>query len=179
MHYRNCRCLSFSTKTSLCTSIQDVIWKVSPCVFLSAHTKYAQKEDLFNSISLHGIVKRTSKTSATDVLLSSTRTEAKKRWLYATAINQHYRIMNKIRFYHKGSKTIYKIGRRIICFRVGYRVFIGRPSDVRQKCCDALSENIAHEKCIEICEGRILAEMKYQNPVAYNAHRVLNALAKR
>lgn len=87
--------------------------------------------------------------------------------------------MNKIRFYHKGSKTIYKIGRRIICFRVGYRVFIGRPSDVRQKSCDALSENIAHEKCMEICEGRILAEMKYQNPVAYNAHMVLNALAKR
>ena len=78
MHYRNCRCLSFSTKTSLCKSRQDVIWKVSPCVFLSAHTKYAQKEDLLNSISLHGIVKRTSKTSATDVLLSSTRTEAKK-----------------------------------------------------------------------------------------------------
>lgn len=110
---------------------------------------------------------------------SRQRAQKLKRWLYATAIDQHYRIMNKIRFYHKGSKTIYKIGRRIICFRVGYRVFIGRPSDATHKSCDALSENIAHEKCIEICEGRILAEMKYQNPVAYNAHRVLNALAKR
>ena len=87
--------------------------------------------------------------------------------------------MERITFVEKGSRTIYRIGRRIVCYREGYKVFIGRPSDATQKFCDALSENIAHEKCIEICEGRILAEMKYQNPVAYNAHRVLNALAKR
>ena len=84
-----------------------------------------------------------------------------------------------IKISERGNKTIYRLGRRIVCYREGYKVFIGRPSDATQKSCDALSENIAHEKCIEICEGRILAEMKYQNPVAYNAHRVLNALAKR
>ena len=85
--------------------------------------------------------------------------------------------MERITFVEKGSRTIYRIGRRIVCYRDGYRVYFGKPSDVIHDTFDALSENIAHERCIEICERRIYAEMKYQNPVAYNAHRVLNALA--
>lgn len=77
----------------------------------------------------------------------------------------------------RGNKVIYRLGRRIVCYRVGYRVYFGKPSDATHDTFGALSENIAHERCIEICERRINAEMKYQNPVAYNAHRLLNALA--
>lgn len=83
----------------------------------------------------------------------------------------------KITFVEKGSRIIYRLGRRIVCYREGYRVYFGKPSDVTHNTFDALSENIAHERCIEICESRISAEIKYSNPVAYNAHRVLNALA--
>lgn len=82
-----------------------------------------------------------------------------------------------IKISERGNKTIYRLGRRIVCYRVGYRVYIGKPSDAKHDTFDALSENIAHEMCIETCERRIYADMKYQNPVAYNAHRVLNALA--
>jgi hypothetical protein len=77
----------------------------------------------------------------------------------------------------RGNKVIYRLGRRIVCYRVGYRVYIGKPSDTTHNTFDALSENIAHEMCIETCERRIYADMMYQNPVAYNAHRALNALA--
>lgn len=77
----------------------------------------------------------------------------------------------------RGNKVIYRLGRRIVCYREGYRVYIGKPSDTTHDTFDALSENIAHETCVEICERRIYAKMKYHNPVAYNAHRVLNALA--
>jgi hypothetical protein len=85
--------------------------------------------------------------------------------------------MKRITFVEKGSRTIYRLGRRIVCYRDGYRVYFGKPSNITHNTFDALSENIAHERCIEICERRINAEMKYQNPAAYNAHRILNALA--
>lgn len=77
----------------------------------------------------------------------------------------------------RGNKVIYRVGRRIVCYREGYRVYRGKPSDATHATIDALSENIAHEMCVYICERRIYAEMMYQNPVAYNAHKVLNALA--
>ena len=83
----------------------------------------------------------------------------------------------KIRTQQKGSDVVCKIGRKIICYRNGYTYSIGKPSDACVSSFTALSENIAHERCMEICERRILAEMKYNNPVAYNAHKVLNALA--
>lgn len=82
-----------------------------------------------------------------------------------------------IKISERGNKTIYRLGRRIVCYREGYRVYIGKPSDTTHDTFDALSENIAHETSVEICERRIYAKMKYHNPVAYNAHRVLNALA--
>lgn len=69
-----------------------------------------------------------------------------------------------IKISERGNKTIYRLGRRIVCYRVGYRVYIGKPSDATHDTFDALSENIAHEMCIETCERRINAEMKYQNP---------------
>lgn len=77
----------------------------------------------------------------------------------------------------KGSDVVYKIGRKIICYRHGYTYCIGKPSDATVASFTTLSENIAHERCMEICERRILAETKYNNPVAYHAHQVLNALA--
>ena len=61
--------------------------------------------------------------------------------------------MGKITISKKGNRTFYRVNRRIVCYRD------------------------EHKYCMEICERRIYAEMKYQNPVAYNAHRALNALA--
>lgn len=87
--------------------------------------------------------------------------------------------MGKITISQKGSRTIYRVNRRIVCYRDEHKSCMGKPSSGSTHLeFDALSENIAHERCIEICERRIYAEMKYQNPVAYNAHRALNALAK-
>lgn len=83
----------------------------------------------------------------------------------------------KIRTQQKGGNVVYKIGRTIICYRHGYTYCIGKPSDAMVASFSALSENIAHERCMEICENRILMDMKYRNPVAYHAHQVLNALA--
>ena len=92
--------------------------------------------------------------------------------------NQLNRIMGKITISQNGSRTIYRVNRRIVCYRDGHKYCVGKPSSGSTNIeFDALSENIAHERCIEICERIINAEMKYQNPVAYNAHRVLNALA--
>ena len=91
--------------------------------------------------------------------------------------NQLNRIMGKITISQNGSRTIYRVNRRIVCYRDGHKYCVGKPSYGSTHIeFDALSENIAHEKCIEICERRINAEMKYLNPVEYNAHRVLNAL---
>lgn len=77
----------------------------------------------------------------------------------------------------RGNKVIYRLGRRIVCYRVGYRVYFGKPSDVTHNTFDALSENIAHEYCLKVCERKKWKRVKYSNPVAYNAHRVLDALA--
>ena len=91
--------------------------------------------------------------------------------------NQIQKIMERITFVEKGSRTIYRLGRRIVCYRYGYRVYFGRPSDVTHNTFDALSENIAHEYCLKVCERKKLEKEKYSNPVAYNDHRVLNPLA--
>lgn len=97
------------------------------------------------------------------------------RWLPTN--NQIDRIMERITFVEKGSRTIYRLGRRIVCYRDGYRVYFGKPSDVTHDTFDALSENIAHEYCLKVCERKKWESVKYINPVAYNAHIVLNSLA--
>ena len=87
--------------------------------------------------------------------------------------------MEKITISQKGNRTFYRVNRRIVCYRDGHKYYVGKPSSGSTHLAfDALSENIAHERCIEICERRINAEMKYQNPVAYNAHRVLNEIGR-
>ena len=98
-------------------------------------------------------------------------------WLPAN--NQIKRIMERITFVEKGSRTIYRLGRRIVCYRDGYRVYFGKPSDVTHYTFDALSENIAHEYCLKVCERKKCERVKYNNPVSYNAHRVLSTLAQR
>ena len=83
--------------------------------------------------------------------------------------------MERITFVEKGSRTIYRLGRRIVCYRDGYRVYFGKPSGVTHNTFDALSENIAHEYCLKVCERKKLEMVKCNNPVAYNANIVLNA----
>ena len=83
-----------------------------------------------------------------------------------------------IKISERGNKAIYRLGRRIVCYREGYRVYLGKPSDVTHNTFDALSENLAHEYCIERCQRINWARIKQENPVAYNAHRLLCALTK-
>ena len=86
--------------------------------------------------------------------------------------------MEKITISQSGSRTIYRLGRRIMCYRDGYRVYLGKPSDVTHNTFDALSENLAHEYCVERCQRIKWARIKHDNPVANNAHRLLCALTK-
>ena len=83
----------------------------------------------------------------------------------------------KIKKQLKGCNVVYKIGRTIICYRCGNNYFIGKPSDRTVLGATVESEDVADERCMEICERRILAEMKYNNPVAYHAKMVLDALS--
>lgn len=73
--------------------------------------------------------------------------------------------------------TIYRIGRRIVCYVVGNFVRIGRPSD---KIIDDIicgSRDDAESVAMDFCKNVILERMKYENPVKYNAIAVLNRLA--
>lgn len=72
--------------------------------------------------------------------------------------------MERITFVEKGSRTIYRLGRRIVCYRDGYRVYFGKPSDVTRNTFDALSENIAHEYCLKVCERKKWDRVKCSNP---------------
>lgn len=66
--------------------------------------------------------------------------------------------MGKITISQKGSRTIYRVNRKIVCYRDGHKYCVGKPSSGSTHIeFDALSENIAHERCIEICERRINA----------------------
>nr|DAI53896.1 MAG TPA: hypothetical protein [Caudoviricetes sp.] len=113
------------------------------------------------------------------MLQSGGRSSLTKGSLHAPLpLTNQIRIMGKITISQKGNRTFYRVNRRIVCYRDGHKYCVGKPSSGSTHIeLDALSENIAHERCIEICENSIYVEMKYLNPVAYNAHRVLNALA--
>lgn len=87
--------------------------------------------------------------------------------------------MTKTTISQRGNKTIYRLERRIICYREGCRVYFGKPSDSTHNAFDALSEDKAHEYCLDWCSRIKWERMKYENPVAYKAHIVLDVLSKR
>ena len=84
--------------------------------------------------------------------------------------------MAKISYKEKGGMTVYRVDRKIVCFRTGKTYFIGKPSDRTTLGAAVISEEKAHERCMEMCQDLIGAVMQYSNPVAYHAHQIFNSL---
>ena len=84
--------------------------------------------------------------------------------------------MAKISYKEKDGITVYRVDRKIVCFRTGKTYFIGKPSDRATLGAAAISEEKAHERCMEMCQDLIGVVMQYSNPVAYHAHKIINSL---
>ena len=84
--------------------------------------------------------------------------------------------MAKISYKEKGGLTVYRVDRKIVCFRTGKTYFIGKPSDRTTLGAEVISEEKAHERCMEMCQDLIGAVMQYSNPVAYHSHKIINSL---
>lgn len=84
--------------------------------------------------------------------------------------------MAKISYKEKDGITVYRVDRKIVCFRTGKTFFIGKPSDRTTFGAEVISEEKAHERCMEMCQDLIGAAMQYSNPVAYRAHKIINSL---
>ena len=84
--------------------------------------------------------------------------------------------MAKISYKEKDGITVYRVYRKIVCFREGKTYFIGKPSDRTTLGAAAISVEKAHERCMEMCQDLIGAVMQYSNPVAYHAHKIINSL---
>ena len=84
--------------------------------------------------------------------------------------------MAKISYKEKDGMTVYRVDRKIVCFRTGKTYFIGKPSDRTTLGAEVISEEKAHERCIEMCQDLIGAVMQYSNPVAYHAHKIIKSL---
>lgn len=84
--------------------------------------------------------------------------------------------MAKISYKEKDGMTVYRVDRKIVCFRTGKTYFIGKPSDRTTFGAEVISEEKAHERCMEMCQDLIWATMQYSNPVTYHAHKIINSL---
>ena len=84
--------------------------------------------------------------------------------------------MAKISYKEKDGMTVYRVDRKIVCFREGKTYFIGKPSDRTTLGAAVISEEKAHERCMEMCQDLIGVVMQYSNPVAYHAHKIINSL---
>lgn len=85
--------------------------------------------------------------------------------------------MAKINIQQKGNNTVYKVGRSIVCYRYSNHYCIGKPSDTTVLSFTVQTEEVAHSRCIEVCENLINTRMRYENPVKHHALAVLTALA--
>lgn len=61
----------------------------------------------------------------------------------------------KISFSERDGKVIYRVCRSIVCYREGSTYHIGKPSDHCVLTADVGSEEVAHERCMEIAGQRI------------------------
>ena len=68
--------------------------------------------------------------------------------------------MKKISYKEKNGITIYRVGRKIMCFREGKTYEIGKPSDRVTFGSEVSSEEIAHERCMELCQDFVSAIMQ-------------------
>lgn len=61
----------------------------------------------------------------------------------------------KVSFSERDDKVIYRVHRSIVCYRKGSTYCIGKPSDRCVLTADVGSEEVAHERCMEIAGQRI------------------------
>lgn len=61
----------------------------------------------------------------------------------------------KVSYSERDGKVIYRVRRSIVCYREGSTYHIGKPSDHCTLAADVGSEEVAHERCMEIANERI------------------------
>ena len=61
--------------------------------------------------------------------------------------------MAKISYKGKDGITVYRVDRKIVCFRTGKIYCIGKPSDRTTFGAEVISEEKAHERCMEMCQN--------------------------
>lgn len=61
--------------------------------------------------------------------------------------------MAKISYKGKDGITVYRVDRKIVCFRTGKTYCIGKPSDRTTFGAEVISEEKAHERCMEMCQN--------------------------
>lgn len=75
--------------------------------------------------------------------------------------------MAKISYKEKDGMIVYRVDRKIVCFRTGKTYCIGKPSDCTTFGSEVISEEKAHERCMEICQDLVDAIMQFHNPLAH------------
>lgn len=75
--------------------------------------------------------------------------------------------MAKISYKEKDGMTVYRVDRKIVCFRTGKTYCIGKPSDRTTFGSEVISEEKAHERCMKICQDLVDAIMQFHNPLAH------------
>lgn len=84
--------------------------------------------------------------------------------------------MAKISYKEKDGMTVYRVDRKIVCFRTSKTYCVGKPSDRITFGAEVISEERAHERCMEICQDLVDVIMQFQDPVAHHAHKIINSL---
>lgn len=75
--------------------------------------------------------------------------------------------MAKISYKEKDGMTVYRVDRKIVCFRTGKIYCIGKPSDRTTFGAEVISEEKVHERCMKICQDLVDAIMQFHNPLAH------------
>lgn len=75
--------------------------------------------------------------------------------------------MAKISYKEKDGMTVYRVDRKIVCFRTDKTYCIGKPSDRTTFGAEVISEEKAHERCMKICQDLVDAIMQFHNPLAH------------
>lgn len=75
--------------------------------------------------------------------------------------------MTKISYKEKDGMTVYRVDRKIVCFRTGKTYCIGKPSDRTTFGAEVISEEKAHERCMKICQDLVDAIIQFHNPLAH------------
>ena len=67
--------------------------------------------------------------------------------------------MAKISYKEKDGMIVYRVDRKIVCFRTGKTYCIGKPSDRITIGAEVISEEKAHERCMKMCQDLMAVVM--------------------